>query len=78
MDEYKFELLIDGLPYLVKVIPFEFNAETRYRVSYNGGKENIFAWDSENEQMRAIDHDASTLPDSLEVAIGQQIANRRL
>ena len=73
MQEHKFELLIDGVPYMVKVIPFEFNTETRYRVSYNGGRENIFAWDSDLKSLRAIDDDASLLPGNLEIAIAERL-----
>ncbi len=51
MQEHNFEIIVDGLPYIVKVIPFQFNSETRYRVSYNGGEENIFVWDSEVKQL---------------------------
>lgn len=73
MQESKFELLVDGVPYMIKATPFEFNTETRYKVSYNGGRENIFAWDTDMKQMRAIDNDASTIPDNLEMAISKRL-----
>lgn len=73
MQESKFELLVDGVPYIIKASPFEFNAKTRYKVIYNGGEENIFAWDTDMKQMRAIDKDASTIPDNLEMAIGEKL-----
>lgn len=73
MPEHKFELLVDDLPYIVTVIPFEFNGETRFRVCYNGGKEDIFTWDSDLKRLRAIDDDASTLPDALGIAISQKL-----
>lgn len=73
MEEHKFELLVDGVPYLVSVIPFKFNTETRFRVRYNGSKENIFTWDSDIKRIRAIDDDASTLPGTLELAIAQKL-----
>lgn len=73
MQTQKFELIIDGLPYLVNVVPFLFNEETRYLVSYNGGKENIFAWDSDIGRLRAIDDEASTIPANLEKFIAEKI-----
>ena len=73
MQKHNFELLIDGLPYMVKAIPYLFNTETRYRVSYNGGKEDIFVWDSDLKRMRAIDDDASILPAGLEIAIAERL-----
>jgi hypothetical protein len=73
MEKQKFEFEIDGVPYLVKIIPFKFNAQTRYRVNYNGGKENIFVWDPEVGHMRAIDDTASTLPDTLSLEISRKI-----
>ena len=73
MPELQFELLVDDLPYVVTAIPFEFNGGTRFRVSYNGGKENIFAWDSDLKRLRAIDDDASTMPDALGIAISKRL-----
>jgi hypothetical protein len=73
MEEQKFEFKIDGVPYIIKIIPFTFNEQTRYRVSYNGGKENIFVWDPEVGHIRAIDDTASTLPDNLGLEISRKI-----
>lgn len=73
MQQGKFQLLVDGIPYEVKVSPFTFNSETRFRVSYNGSEEHIFTWDSELKRIRAIDDDASTMPDSLGLAISQKL-----
>lgn len=73
MQELKFELIVDGIPYLIKAIPFDFNSEKRFRVSYNGGNENIFAWDSEILHLRAIDNDAASLPGNLEIAIAEKL-----
>lgn len=73
MKEHAFELLVDGVPYEVKTIPFKYNNETRYRVSYNGGEENIFVWDTQMRRMRAIDDEASDIPETLEVSIGEKL-----
>lgn len=69
-----FNLVVDQVPYLVKVTPFSFNDETRFTVSVNGGEEHIFTWDSAMLRLRAID-DPGTLPDTLETAINQQLLN---
>jgi hypothetical protein len=73
MEEHKFQFQIDRIPYMVNIIPFDFNGEKRFRVSYNGGQEDIFVWDSDLKRLRAIDDDASTLPDALELAISNKI-----
>ena len=73
MQESSFEILVDKLPYQVKVVPFEFNGETRYRVKYNGGDEHIFTWDSSLRRLAPIDEDAINIPDGLENAIAQRL-----
>ena len=73
MQEGKFQLLVDGIPYEVKVSPFQFNDETRYRVSYNGSDDHIFTWNSDLKRLWAIDEEASTMPDSLGIAISQKL-----
>ena len=73
MQERTFELLVDRTPYEVTVVPFEFNTETRFRVSYNGGDEHIFTWDSSIGRLAPIDDDAATMPDDLEAAIAQRL-----
>jgi hypothetical protein len=73
MQEQSFQLLLSGVPYFVKVTPFEFNTETRFKVSYNEGDEHIFTWDSSLGRLAAIDDDAGTIPDDLETAIAGKI-----
>ena len=77
MQESNFEILVDKIPYQVKVIPFEYNTETRFRVKYNGGDEHIFTWDSSVGRLVPIDDDAATIPDDLEVAIAQRLQSGR-
>ena len=77
MQESNFEILVDSVPYMVKVTPFEFNAETRFKVQYNGSNEHIFTWDSSIGRLTAIDDDAATIPDNLEVAIAERLQNGR-
>lgn len=73
MKEHKFQFQLNHLPYLVTVKPFDFNNEKRFHVSYNGGREDTFAWDNDLKRLRAIDDDASTLPDSLGIEISAKI-----
>lgn len=73
MQEHSFELLLAGVPYFVKASPFEFNTETRFKVSYNGGNEHVFTWDSSLGRLAAIDDDAGDIPDDLETEIANKL-----
>ena len=73
MEEENFDFTVQGIPYEVKITPFDFNNEKRFHVSYNGGPVDAFVWDSDLKRLRAIDLDASTLPDGLELAISRRI-----
>ena len=75
-EERRFNLLLDSVPYLVSAKPFRFNGEVRYRVTVNGGFEHVFTWDSSLGQLRAIDDDASTLPDNVEEAISEKLQSK--
>ena len=75
-DERNFDLVVDDVPYFVKAAPFSFNGETRFSVTVNDGPEHIFTWDSEIKALRAIDDEASILPDSVEEAIGQKLQSK--
>lgn len=72
MADQRFEIVLDGVPYVVSAAPFEFNTETRYRVKYNGN-EHIFTWDSRLGRLAPIDDDAATIPDNLEEAIAERL-----
>ncbi len=66
-------LLVDKVPYEVRVTPFTFNEERRYYVSVNGSEEHVFTWDTEASSLRAIDDDAADLPDVVEEAISREL-----
>ena len=72
----KFNLLVDNVPYLVTSKVYQFNGEKRYRVSINGNEEHIFTWDSDLKRLKAIDDEASTLPDILEEAISTKLQSK--
>lgn len=73
MSDIHFEINLDGVPYIVEATPFEFNTETRFNVSYNGGTQHVFTWDSSLGRLTAIDDDASEIPDDLETAIAEKL-----
>ena len=72
MDEQRFEVRVDGVPYSVRATPFRFNDETRYNVKYNGN-EYIFGWDPSIGRLAPIDADAAEIPDNLEEVIAQRL-----
>ncbi|HEY0434629.1 MAG TPA: hypothetical protein VGC95_12200 [Chitinophagaceae bacterium] len=76
-DNRTFNLVIDSVPYMVRATAFQFNGETRYKVTYNGGAEHVFTWDSSLGQLRAIDDESSTMPDDLEMAISERLQSIR-
>ena len=76
INERRFNLLVDGVPYMVTAKPFRFNGEVRYRVSVNEGSEHVFTWDSSVGELRAIDDEASTLPDNVEEAISEKLQSK--
>jgi hypothetical protein len=71
-----FSLVVDSVPYVVSATAYRFNDETRYRVSVNGNDEHIFTWDSDLKRLKAIDDEASILPDNLEEAISTKLQSR--
>ena len=73
MGTQNFELLVDGVPYVVKATPYDFNAETRYLVSFNGSDEYVFAWDSSLSRLASIGDEAVDIPDNLELAIANRL-----
>lgn len=72
MKKLSFNLLVDGVPYMVKAEPFSFNSEQRYNVSFNGSETYIFAWDEDTLRYAPIGDTAVELP----VALEQEIASR--
>ncbi|HEU0064915.1 MAG TPA: hypothetical protein VFQ58_07780 [Flavisolibacter sp.] len=73
LEQQSFEILVNGIPYMIKATPFEFNTETRFTVSFNGSDEHVFTWDSSLGRLAAIDDNASDIPDDLELAIARHL-----
>jgi hypothetical protein len=76
MAEERFEIRVDGVPYVVTASPFRFNTETRYNVKLNGN-DHIFTWDSRIGRLAPIDDDASDIPDGLEEEIARKLQSSR-
>ena len=76
MSVFDVTAVIDGVPYNVKAEPFHFNTEKRFRVSY-GGKDYIFAYDSNVGKYTAIGDDSIDLPVNLEELVAERLENYR-
>jgi hypothetical protein len=72
METINFQVVLDGVPYSVKATPFDFNAEKRYKVNYDGN-DLIFAYDSQVGAYTALGDDAGDIPDNLETEIAQRL-----
>jgi hypothetical protein len=75
MAEQRFEVRVDGVPYSITATPFQFNAETRFNVRYNGN-EYIFSWDPSIGRLAPLDADAADIPDNLEEVIAQKLVSQ--
>lgn len=69
IHEKRFDLLIDGVPYMVHTIPFLWNDTICFRIYINGNEEHVFSWDEEAGSLRAIDDNVSFLPEGVESAL---------
>ena len=72
--ESNYSIVVDKVPYLLRVTPYLYNDEKRFRVSINGDSGHVFAWDPEIVGLHAIDDDAVVLPGRLEKAISDKLA----
>ena len=75
MQSQNFELLVDGVPYMVKATPYDFNGQLRFRVSYNGSEDYIFTRDAEAGQIAAIGTEGVDIPANLEQAISEKLSS---
>src|SRR5690606_10898033 len=71
--EKTFDILVDNVPYNIKVIPFNFNEDVRYYASINGGPQHVLAWDSEMTMFTAIDDDSATIPDGVMIELNNKL-----
>ncbi len=68
-----FELVVDGVPYMIETREYDYNGQKRYLVSYNGGEETVFVFNPEINQYVSIGKDTSTIPDNVEKAISDRL-----
>lgn len=73
MQQQTIQLLINGIPYVVKITPFEFNDKTRFTVSFNDSDDYVFTYDTNVSQYVSIGDDTETIPDDLEAAISEKL-----
>ena len=73
MQSQTFELMVDGIPVMVRATPYEFNTETRFLVSYNGSDEYVFTWDPSLGRLTAIGYGSEEIPDAIEEAIAEKL-----
>ena len=73
MQAQNFELVVDGVPYVVKASPYNFNGEKRFTVSFNGSPEYIFVYDPTLGRLASIGDDSVDIPDNLESAISNRL-----
>jgi hypothetical protein len=73
MQSQTFELMVDGIPVMVRATPYEFNTETRFLVSYNGSDEYVFTWDPSLGRLTAIGDGSEAIPDAIEEAIAEKL-----
>ncbi len=73
MQDQSFQLLLNGVPYMVKASPFEFNGSTRFNIKINSSDEFIFTYDPSVKQFISLGDDAATIPSDLETAISGRL-----
>ena len=73
MNTQNFELLVDGVPYLVKAKPFEFNQEKRYTVSFNGSEDYVFVFDTSVGRYMVLGDESADVPSRVEEEIAARL-----
>ncbi|WP_207492161.1 hypothetical protein [Aridibaculum aurantiacum] len=73
MNTQNFELVVDGVPYLVKATPFDFNQEKRFTVTFNGSEEYVFVFDTSVGRYMALGDEGVDIPSRLEVEIAERL-----
>ena len=72
-----YNFVVDQIPYIVSVQPFTLNEQSRFYIQVNNGPEHVFTWDEQLKTIRAIDEDASQLPDALEEEISKKLQSQQ-
>lgn len=74
----KFNVAIDGAPYIIKAVPCQFNSDTQYRVNINDAEEVMFAFNPALGRYAAIGDDALNVPDNVEIVIGGKLNSSKV
>ena len=72
-NKYSYDLVVDGIPYQVEVVPYLYNDQKRFFITVNGEGEHVYVWDEEVVQLRAIDDSPSDLPDTFEKELSDRL-----
>ena len=67
------ELVVDNVPYQVKITPEKFNDDPRFFIEVNGDGGHMYTWYPDLLKLHALDDEASTLPGGLVGAISNMI-----
>jgi hypothetical protein len=73
MQSHHFEILVDGVPYVVNAKPYAFNNETRFTVNFNGSEDYVFLWDATLGRLAAIGDESIDIPVNLEEAVAERL-----
>jgi hypothetical protein len=73
MEPKNFEIILEDKTYEVIATPFNFNDETRYKVTYNKSTEYIFTFDKALNQFVGMGDEAIRIPNKLEAAIAAKL-----
>lgn len=71
--ETNFNVLVDGIAYMVAASPIVFNNEKRFSIVVNNGPRDVFAWDKEMKMYKGLDDQSAILPDGLMIEINKKL-----
>ena len=72
-DPKTIELVVDNIPYKVKITPEKFNDDPRFFIEVNGDGGHMYAWQPDLLKLNALDDEGAILPGGLEEAISNRI-----
>lgn len=71
--ETNFNVLVDGIAYMVTASPIVHNNEKRFSIVVNNGPRDVFAWDNEMKMYKGLDDQSAILPDGLMIEINKKL-----
>lgn len=73
-----FNLLVEGIPYVINASKCYFNSELQYRVSLNGSEDVFFAFNDETGRYTASGDNSIIVPAEVEQEIGAKLNSNSL